>query len=129
MKKKKDALYVVLCVIAVVTVVSGAVQAYVPAFVLGFIGGDPTPGNLLSFGIVGMFMVLFGGMLLHALINRRHHPVVVLWAGLQKFGASGAVGLGVMRGLFSSLALGVALFDLLSGCLILWYWLAIRRIR
>ncbi len=129
MKKKKDVLYAVLCIISILTVVSGAVQAYVPGFILGFIGGEATAGNLHSFGIVGMFMVLFGGMLLHALLSRRHHPVVVLWAGLQKFGAFGAVGLGVMRGLFSTLALGVAVFDLLSACLILWYWLTIRQIR
>jgi hypothetical protein len=46
----------------------------------------------------------------------------VLWAALQKFGASAAVGLGVMHGVFSPVALGVAGFDLLSGILALMYW-------
>jgi hypothetical protein len=52
---------------------------------------------------------------------------VVLWAAAQKVGASGAVGLGVKRGVFSPLALGVAAFDFLSGALALAYWRRLRR--
>ena len=47
-------------------------------------------------------------------------------SALQKLGAFVAVSLGVWRGLFSVLALGVAGFDLFSGVLFLWYWLTIR---
>jgi hypothetical protein len=46
----------------------------------------------------------------------------LLWSGLQKLGAVGAVGLGVYHGLFSNLALAVAAFDLLSAVVMLLYW-------
>ena len=68
-----------------------------------------------------MFMVLFGAMLLQALLTAGDHSVAVLWAGLQKFGAAAAVALGVFKGIFSLLALSVAGFDLLSGILIFAY--------
>ncbi|OLE04404.1 MAG: hypothetical protein AUI36_42770 [Cyanobacteria bacterium 13_1_40CM_2_61_4] len=74
-----------------------------------------------------MFMVLFGGATLHALLSFKHHPVVILWSSFQKFGASGAVALGVQRGVFSSLAIIVAVIDLLSGLLAFWYWRRIKR--
>jgi hypothetical protein len=85
------------------------------------IGGESTPASRHFFGIVGMFMVLFGAMLLQALLTAGDHSVAVLWAGVQKFGAAAAVGFGVSKGIFSPLALGVAGFDLLSGFLILAY--------
>jgi hypothetical protein len=110
-----------LLVISALTVASGLGQLVRPDLVLRLIGGETTPGALHSFGIVGMFMVLFGGMLLHALLTAGNNAVPVLWAGLQKLGAAGAVGLGVARGLFAPIALGVAAFDLLSGILILVY--------
>jgi hypothetical protein len=125
--KKRDPLYWMLAAIAAITVVSGAVQAIAPGFILTMMSAELTPSTSHFFCIVGMFMVLFGGMLLHVLFDSAHHPVSVLWAGLQKFGASGAVGLGVARSLFSSRGLLVAGFDLLSGILILVYWARIRR--
>ena len=114
-------LYRVLLLISVLTVASGLGQLIRPDLILRLIGGDTSPGAVHSFGIIGMFMVLFGGMLLQALLTAGDHSVAVLWAGLQKFGAAGAVGLCVMKGIFSPLALGVALFDLISGMLIVAY--------
>jgi hypothetical protein len=73
-----------------------------------------------------MFMVLFGGQLTQTLLSDRPAPIVLLWAGLQKLGASGAVILGVRRGVFSPLALGVATYDLLNGVLTLWCWRKLR---
>ena len=125
--KRRDFLYKVIFLISVVTIVSGAGQVIRPGVVLGLISGESTPTTRHFFGIVGMFMVLFGGAMVHALLSPRDHPVVVLWAGLQKLGAFVAVGLAVWRGLLSALALGVAGFDLMSGFLFLWYWLTIRR--
>ena len=116
-----------LLLIAAVSVASGAVQLVAPRLVLRLIGGDTSPSAAHFFGIVGMFMVLFGGLLWQALRAPRPMPVPLFWAGLQKLGASAAVGLGVSRGLFSALALGVAGFDLLSAALALWYWNAVRR--
>jgi hypothetical protein len=125
--KPRSPLHWVVLAIALITVVSGLVQALAPSFILGLVGGEPAPGNRHSFAIVGMFMVLFGGLLSHALLSPRHHPLPVLWSGFQKLGAAGAVGLGVAKGLFGSIALLVAGFDLLSGILVLVYWRSIRR--
>ena len=77
--------------------------------------------------IVGMFMVLFGGLLLQALFASRPQPIPVFWCGMQKFGAAAAVSVGVFREVLSWLALGVAAFDLFSAVLILVYWFSIRN--
>ena len=94
---------------------------------LPLLSAESTPTSRHFFGIVGMFMVLFGGMLWQALVRQPTPPVPVFWAGLQKLGASAAVGLGVYNGIFSALALAVAGFDLLSGIAIFIYWRAIRE--
>jgi hypothetical protein len=114
-------LRVVLVAIAWATAASGLVQLVSPGFVLTLVGGDQAPPSRHFFGIVGMFMVLFGGALAQGLRARPADRIVLLWAGLQKLGASAAVGLGVGRGLFAPIALAVAGFDLLSGILIFVY--------
>ena len=116
-----------LLLIALVTVISGLVQAAAPGRMLAMLAAESTPASRHFFGIVGMFMVLFGGMLWHGLVSDPPQPVPVFWAGLQKFGASAAVGLGVSHAIFSPLALGVAGFDLCSGILILIYWRTMRE--
>ncbi len=115
-----------LVAIGIITVASGLLQLVAPAMVLRLVGADVTPTTGHFFAIVGMFMMLFGGLLLHALFSPAHHPAMVFWASLQKFGASLAVGVGVLHHIFSGLALLVAGFDFLSGLLILWYWSCIR---
>ena len=125
--KKKDWLYWLLVLIAAMTALTGAIQAVVPAFLLRFLSAETTITSQHFFAIVGMFMVLFGGATLHALISRKHHPIVILWSSFQKFGASVAVGLGVLNGVFSSLAWVVAIVDFISGLLAIWYWSRIRR--
>lgn len=125
--KMRDGLYWVLVIIAVVTVISGLVQMIATDFELQMLGAESTAASRHLFGIVGMFMTLFGGAMLHALLSPTDHPVVVLWASLQKFGASVAVGLGVLHHIFSPLALLVAGFDLFSGILGIWYWNKIQR--
>lgn len=116
-----SSLRLVLLAVAAITVVSGLAQAVAPSFVLGVIGAEAGAVGAHAFGIVGMFMVLFGGLLWEGLPPRGAIPAALRWAGLQKLGAAGAVGLGVARGLFGPLALGVALFDLASGVLIFVY--------
>lgn len=125
--KKKDWLYWLLVLIAASTFLTGAVQAIAPGFILRLLSAETTTTSQHFFAIVGMFMVLFGGATLHALLSFKHHPVVILWSSFQKFGASVAVALGVQRGVFASLALIVAIVDFLSGVLALWYWSRIRR--
>lgn len=117
----------ILKLIAVLTILSGLVQIFVPNFVLSVIGGEVTPTTRHFFGIIGMFMLLFGGLLFHALSVERNLPEAVFWCGLQKFGAAVAVILAFGRGLLSWLSLGVAAFDLFSGVLIMIWWYSINN--
>jgi hypothetical protein len=107
--------------IAAITALTGAVQIVVPGAVLDFLSADRSRAAEQGFATVGMFMVLFAGLVVHALTVRSGERVALLWASLQKLGASAAVGIGVARGVFSGVALLVASFDLASGALMLWY--------
>ena len=125
--KRKDKVYVLLLIIAAMTALTGGVQMVAPAFILNFLSADTSITSRHFFSIVGMFMVLFGGATLHALLSFKHHPVVILWSSFQKFGASMVVALGVQRGVFASVALIVAVVDFFSGVLAIWYWKRIRE--
>ena len=114
-------LYLLLVLISAATLVSGLVQIFAPGFILGLIAAEITPSTMQGFGTIGMFMALFGGMLLHILLTRQNLPPVFLWAALQKIGAFVAVVIGVSHHLFGPLALAIASFDLLSGILIFVY--------
>jgi hypothetical protein len=112
--------------ISLATIVSGLAQVVAPAFVLGVIGAGITPTTAHFFAIVGMFMALFGGLMLHTVYSARSGTVAILWCALQKLGACVAVGLGILQGIFSEMAAGVAAFDLLSGVLFLYYLKTIK---
>ncbi|MEK6478526.1 patatin [Catalinimonas sp. 4WD22] len=117
--KKYISLLVIL--ISVITVISGLTQVVAPEFVLRFIGASVTVTSMHFFAIVGMFMALFGGMVLHAIYSAYPNDVAILWAAFQKIGAFAAVSLGVFSEIFSPIAAGVAIFDLFSGLLFLYY--------
>ena len=125
--KKKDAVYILLILIAAATALTGAVQVFAPGFVLNFLDADTSQTSRHFFAIVGMFMVLFGGATLNALLSFKHHPIVIFWSAMQKLGASIAVAMGVVHEVFSTLGWIVAVVDLLSGFLALWYWKRIRQ--
>ena len=127
--KTRDWLYWILLAIAGITVFSGLFQIIAPGFELRLLSAETTPSSAQLFGTIGMFMVLFGGLFLHALLSPGDQPVVVLWCSLQKFGASVAVGLGVLHQIFSPLALLVATFDLCSGILAICYWRRIHKVQ
>jgi hypothetical protein len=105
--------------IAWLTVVTGAAQAAIPGRLLPLLAVAPLPASAHLFATVGMFMVLFGGAVLHAQRRPEALPVVLLWAGLQKLGAVAFVAWGVAQGVFAPPALAVAAFDLVSALLIL----------
>lgn len=123
----RNYLKIILKIIAAATVLSGLLQVLSPKSVLEIIGGEVTGSTRHFFGIIGMFMVFFGGLLYQALISKKQQKVAVFWCGVQKFGAAGAVTLGATRDIFSWLAMGVAGFDLLSGVLIFMYWFSIKE--
>ena len=101
--------------IAGITVVSGGLQMVRPDWVLGELSPQPTPLDQHLFGTIGMFMVVSGGTLDRCLAVPSPDRGLLIWAALQKLGASTAVGIGVRRRLFSPRVLPVAAFDLVSG--------------
>jgi uncharacterized protein YjeT (DUF2065 family) len=117
----KKNLTLIVIAISVITIISGLTQVFMPATVLKVIGADITASTRHLFGIVGMFMALFGGMLIHSIYSAHTSKVVVFWCAMQKLGAFVAVTLGVINGLFSWMALSVSIFDLFSGLLFLYY--------
>lgn len=114
-------LRLLLIIIAAVTLVSGLSQLVAPEFVLGIIGGDTSVAVQHTFATVGMFMVITGAMFLQSLLRQSTEPVIPLWIGIQKTLAAVLVYWGVQRGVFGTLALGVAAFDLVSGLLAFWF--------
>jgi hypothetical protein len=115
-------LFYLVTAIGLITIATGLTQVIAPGFVLGIVGAQSTPATRHFFALIGMFMALFGGALVHAMFARAEQPVVVLWAGLQKIGAVLGVGVGVVNAIFAPVALLVDGFDLLSCIIILAYW-------
>jgi hypothetical protein len=118
--KKPVLLHRIIIFIAIVTILSGLFQMFFAPLVLDLVGASADATSAHFFSIVGMFMFLFGGLLWQGASKKQRNPV--FWASLQKFGASIAVAVGVYHSIFSNIALGVALFDLFSGILILALW-------
>jgi hypothetical protein len=116
-----------LVAISAATVASGGLQIVAPGFVLKQLDASRADTDRHLFATVGMFMVVVGGLLLHDLIRHDDDPTVLLWAGLQKVGAAGAVAIGVKRHVFARQALAVAGFDALSGLGCLAYRTRVRR--
>ena len=114
-------LNLIVIFISIATVVSGLTQMIFPGFVLAFIGASITETSAHFFAIVGMFMTLFGGLMLHAVYSATPQKPAILWCAFQKLGAFAAVGLGIVNGIFMPIAAAVALFDLFSGLLFLYY--------
>lgn len=114
-------LNLIVILISIATVVSGLVQMISPTTVMTLIKADITATSAHFFGIVGMFMALFGGLMLHAVYSPRPQRPAIFWSALQKLGAFAAVGLGIINGIFGPLAASVALFDLFSGIFFLYY--------
>lgn len=117
----KKYLRLFLLLISVSTLLSGAMQVIAPAFVLNFVGAAIDPNTKQLFATIGMFMFLFGGMMVHALYNEDDNRVVVIWSAFQKLGASVAVAIGIMKGVFHPVAGMVAAFDFVSGILFFVY--------
>jgi len=118
--------WLILLAIAGVTIAGGLVQLVHPSFVLEFVGAVVSPTSQYAFAIIGMFIAMFGGMLLHAMRSEEPQPVVVLWIAVEKVAGCLAALLGIFKGYFSSGALGIVFFDFFAALLIIWYWRTIR---
>jgi hypothetical protein len=123
----KKTINLIVVLISVATVLSGAAQVLMPTRVLLLVGAETTSTTAHFFAIIGMFMVLFGAMMLHVIYSPYPNRIAVTWSACQKLGASIAVAIGIMHGLFSLLAVGVAAFDLISGLIFLYYLKSIKN--
>jgi hypothetical protein len=103
--------------IGLVTAATGMAQAAAPRVTLTILRAEDSPTVRQCLATVGMFMVCTGGIS----VARPDDRAVALLTAAQKAGAATAVALGVRRGLFSPVALGVAGFDALSGLLAIDY--------
>lgn len=117
----KKLIRIILLLISITTLLSGLMQVIVPAVVLNFVGAAIDTATEQLFATIGMFMFLFGAMMIHALYSEENNRVAVIWSGMQKLGASIAVFIGIAKGVFIPLASAVAIFDLLSGLLFFYY--------
>lgn len=117
----KKYLRIILLLISVSTLISGAMQVISPELVLNFVGASVDLTTKQLFATIGMFMFLFGGMMIHALYHEEDNRVVVIWSALQKLGASVAVAIGIVKGVFLPVAGLVATFDFVSAILFVVY--------
>ncbi|KSV76041.1 hypothetical protein N185_16465 [Sinorhizobium sp. GW3] len=119
-------LRLILLIIAAITLLSGLTQLFAGKLVLSIISADANPAAVHMFMTVGMFMVITGAMFLQSLWSRSEEPAIPLWIAVQKFSAAILVTMGWMKGGFLALALGVAVFDALTGVLALIFWGRLR---
>lgn len=123
----KKYLSIIVLLISIVTILSGLTQVVAPGFVLSVIGAEVNQTSSHFFGIVGMFMALFGALMIHNTYAVQTSGITVFWCGMQKLGAFVAVSLGVFNGVFSVLAMGVAIFDLVSAVIFFYYIKTIKE--
>jgi hypothetical protein len=108
--------------VGVLTVVSGLFLLAFPKTALGLIGAgkaDPAP---YLFGIIGMFMLLFGGLLIDTARRLEPSPVALFWCMLQKIGATIAMVVGYVTDVYGWFALFVAIVDGASALIIRALW-------
>jgi len=122
----KKYLKLIVVFVSAATFLSGVVQLIKPGLVLNIVGAESTETSAFFFSTVGMFMALFGGLMIHAVYSARPQAVAVFWSMLQKAGAFAVVSIGVIQGLFGFLATGVALFDLFCAIV---FFLYLRQIK
>jgi O-antigen/teichoic acid export membrane protein len=126
-KAMKRYLNLTIILISIATMISGIMQIVAPAYVLAFIGADQAAITTQLFATIGMFMLFFGAMMLQVIYSSGENKAAVLWSAIQKFGASIAVVLGVIKGLFLTIALAIALFDICSGFILVYYLYSLRK--
>lgn len=119
----KRHLQLLVILISLVTLFLGVFQLLNPTAALGMMGkGEILPVTSHYFAMMGFFMILFNGMVLHTVYEIQTSKTIILWAALQKIGVAVLVFIGIVGGNFHFTAIGVALFDLFSGVLFLLFF-------
>lgn len=125
--KRHLQLFVVM--ISSVTLILGVFQLLNPMAALGMMGrGEILPVTSHYFAMLGFFMILFNGMVLHTVYEIQTSKTIILWAALQKIGVAVLVFIGIVGGHFHFTAIGVALFDLISGVLFLFFLAQLNKV-
>ena len=127
MVQPRDRFWWTLILIGVLSVASGLLQLFPSEFVLRCISTDVTPASKYLLSVIGMLSALFGALFLFAILDETPQHVAVLWTGVQKFGMSAAVGFGVQQKIFSASLLVFAMFELVSGVMIIAFWFWIKQ--
>jgi hypothetical protein len=117
----KKYLNLTILIISFLTLISGITQLIIPGFILKLTGAEVSETNSHFFAIIGMFMTLFGGLMIQTVYGKETGAAAIFWSALQKMGSSIAVFAGILKGLFAIQAAAVAGFDLLSGILFFYY--------
>lgn len=110
-----------ILIISFITLISGITQLINPGFVLRMTGAEVSSTSSHFFAIIGLFMTLFGGLMIQTVYSKDTGSAAIIWSAFQKLGASIAVFAGIMKGLFAIQAAAVAGFDLFSGLLFFYY--------
>ena len=120
----------VLTALALLTIISGVMQLLNPARALAPMGADPAtvgPAGMFHFGAIGALLVVFGGLLLHALLSSAPHAPVFLWVGAEKLAYAAMAAAGVANGIYGRQALLVTALDVVAATLCLIQWRSTRR--
>jgi len=83
----KKYIHLIIILISIATILSGLLLMFFPSLVLNIIGATVNETSSYFFAIVGMFMSLFGGLMLHAVYSvqpqkRMEFLTIILIAGL-----------------------------------------------
>jgi hypothetical protein len=112
-----------LCVIiGVITAVSGLFLLAFPKTALNLLDAGTTDPASYLFGLIGMFMLLFGGLLIDTSRRVDPAPVALFWCAIQKVAATIAMFVGLISDVYGWLALLLVLFDGLSALVIWALW-------
>jgi hypothetical protein len=119
--RSRDLAFWIVAGIAASTVGAGLVQVVAPGFVLDLVDAHSDETTRHLFAIIGMFMAVVGGLVGHNLLRPPDRERDDLWGAVQKAGAFAAVTLGLLNDVFAGLAVLIALNDLASSGMLLWY--------
>ena len=124
----KRHLQLLVVLISLITVILGIFQLLNPTAALGMMGkGEILPVTAHYFAMLGFFMILFSGMVLHTVYEVQTSKTIILWAGLQKVGVAVLIVIGIIGGHFHFTAIGVAIFDLVAGVLFFFYFAQLNK--
>ena len=115
--------------VGALTAVSGLLVLAFPITMLHLLDADTPDPTPFVFGVVGLFMLLFGGLLVDTARRPEPAPVALFWCFLQKVGAAVAMLAAFVTDVFGWLALLVVVVDAVSALIVygLWRREALRR--